>query len=156
MATSAASAAAAAASLTTAHSTKSTVLSTYRTLHKLIRNLPPTQQHNALTQLRTTYKSNVTAPTSSIQPLIEEAGKKIAYLRIVTPKDRSTNQKSSERWIYDGNGNKVCNGSGQLNRDGKAVSNWNGKNLDPCSVKRHRQQLGRAGFVNNLHAKGLF
>ena len=39
---------------------------------------------------------------------------------------------------------------------GRVVSNWDGKNLDPCSVKIHKQQLHRAGFVNNHHAKGVF
>jgi len=38
----------------------------------------------------------------------------------------------------------------------KAVSNWDGKNLDPEAVQRHRQQLRRAGFENNAHAKGFF
>jgi hypothetical protein len=38
----------------------------------------------------------------------------------------------------------------------RVVSSFDGKNLDPESVKRHRQQLKRAGFVDNAHAKGVF
>jgi hypothetical protein len=41
--------------------------------------------------------------------------------------------------------------------DGKGVINsFTGYNLDPCMVKRHNAGLKRAGFVNNLHAKGIF
>jgi hypothetical protein len=42
------------------------------------------------------------------------------------------------------------------NAGGRVHTNWDGKNLDPDSVRRHKQQLKRAGFVNNLHAKGIF
>ena len=38
----------------------------------------------------------------------------------------------------------------------RVVSNWDGKNLDPESVKKHKQNLRRAGFANNQHAKGYF
>uniref|UniRef100_A0A7S2HLR1 Uncharacterized protein n=1 Tax=Helicotheca tamesis TaxID=374047 RepID=A0A7S2HLR1_9STRA len=143
----------------TSHST--TVLSTYRTLHKLIRRLPTPQQPSSLQQLRQTYKANATVPPSQIQPLLEEAGKKIAYLRIITPKDKwrgdSKSQSAETRWVYNGKGEKIQDGVGTpSHQKGKVHSNWSGGNMDPCSVKRHKQQLSRAGFVNNLHAKGLF
>jgi len=50
------------------------------------------------------------------------------------------------------------NGTGGTLRgpDGRVISNWNGKNMDPCSVNIHKGQLKRMGFQNNLHAKGIF
>ena len=39
---------------------------------------------------------------------------------------------------------------------GYVVSPYDGKNLDPQSVTRHRQNLKRMGFINNAHAKGMF
>ena len=66
-------------------------------------------------------------------------------------------------------------------RKGNVVSNWDGSNLDPESVSRHKhqvrasraapalristradhrraraEQLGRVGFQNNAHAKGPY
>lgn len=41
-------------------------------------------------------------------------------------------------------------GKSTLLKKGTIVSNWDGKNLDPCSVKRHNSQLRRAGFMNNV------
>ena len=41
-----------------------------------------------------------------------------------------------------------------LQRERAAYSNWDGNNLDPDSVRRHQHQLKRAGFRDNLHAKG--
>jgi len=41
-------------------------------------------------------------------------------------------------------------GKSTLLKKGTTVSNWDGKNLDPCSVKRHNSQLRRAGFMNNV------
>jgi len=38
----------------------------------------------------------------------------------------------------------------------KAMTNWDGKNMDPDSVSRHYRGLNRAGFVDNNHAKGIF
>jgi hypothetical protein len=60
------------------------------------------------------------------------------------------------RWVYkDGERLAVEHGTIRDSK-GRVVSNWDGNNLDPESVKRHRQQLKRAGFVNNQHAKGIF
>ena len=93
--------------------------------------------------------------SSTIDELIEEAGKKIAFLRIVTPKD-STNQSGVTRWVYKSSGEKDAEGKATARKTGQVVSNFTGNNFDPCNVKRHNQQLKRMGFVNNLHAKGLF
>ena len=140
---------------------RTTVISTYRTLSRLIRSLPESQRPNAVSELRQGYRKHAAAPQEDVKDLIEEAGKKIAYLRIITPKREWTNGANSTasedgttRWIYSSDGK--AEGKARVRKSGQVHTNWDGKNLDPCSVKRHNQQLKRAGFVNNLHAKGLF
>lgn len=153
-----------------ASATKSSiVISTYRSLAKLVRRMPEKQRSGAWKQLREGYRRNMneTCP-EKIDQQIEEAGKKIAFLRIVTPKDMwrnaseelnqvsSTNQRGVTRWVYRTSGEKDADGKATPRKSGQVVSNFTGSNLDPCNVKRHNQQLKRMGFVNNLHAKGLF
>lgn len=148
---------------------KQTVLSTYRSLVRLIRNLPSEKEKtNNLNTLRSTYHANASLKDNDkIQECIKQAGEKIAFLRIVTPKrSKSSSSPSSEsksakkRFIYtkDGVVELGENNEGGTLRDsaGRVVSNWDGKNLDPCSVKTHNAQLKRMGFMNNLHAKGIF
>ena len=142
---------------------RATVLSTYRILSRLVRWMPESKQAAGLKELREGYRKNIAAKEDQIPDLINEAGKKIAYLRIITPKREWTGSAAVEeksedgttRWVYSSDG-KSADGKGTVRRTGQVHSNWDGKNLDPCSVKRHNQQLKRAGFVNNLHAKGLF
>ncbi len=137
-------------------SQSSIVISTYRSLAKLVCRLPEKQQSGAWRELREGFRKHTdeTSP-DRIVTLIEEAGKKIAFLRIVTPK-APTNQTGVSRWVYRSSGEKDADGKATLRKSGQVVSNWNGNNLDPCSVNTHNGQLKRMGFVNNLHAKGLF
>ena len=120
--------------------------------------MPESKRRSALAELREGYRKNAAVPENEVKLFIEEAGKKIAYLRIITPKREWTSGATSEdgttRWVYSSSG-KDEDGKGTVRKTSQVVSNWDGKNLDPCSVKRHNQQLKRAGFVNNLHAKGL-
>ena len=151
------------------------VINTYRSLAKLVRRLPEKQQTGAWTQLRDGYRkhANESCP-DKISDLIQEAGKKIAFLRIITPKDmwrtttsevvggdetaaqQETTQSGVTRWVYRSSGEKDANGKPIMRKSGRVVSSYDGKNLDPCSVNRHNGQLKRMGFANNLHAKGLF
>lgn len=134
----------------------SVVLGTYRTLAKLVCRLPEKQQSGAWRQLREGYRKNADESSpEKISSLIDEAEKKIAYLRIVTPKQRS-NQSGVTRWVYRSSGEKDADGKPTARKARNVVSNWDGNNLDPCSVKRHNYQLKRMGFVNNQHAKGMF
>lgn len=147
---------------------KPRVLSTYRNLFRLIQNLPSKSERiKNIETLRSTYKANSTfQDPEKIQGCIQEAGEKIAYLRIITPKTaRSKSSSSTTRLIYtkDGvvelnseNGTDNVGVGTRRDSNGKVISNWNGKNLDPCSVKTHNSQLKRMGFLNNLHAKGIF
>jgi hypothetical protein len=55
------------------------------------------------------------------------------------------------------NENDSDNTSFTLRHDkGYTISPYTGSNLDPQNVTRHRQNLKRAGFINNSHAKGFF
>ena len=70
--------------------------------------------------------------------------------------------RSSRRiWIYR-DGEKFEQGEDDgidvatTTQQRKAMSSFDGKNLDPQSVTTHRKLLRRAGFVNNQHAKGIF
>ena len=138
--------------------TKLTILSTYRTLTRMIKLLPSKQKpEKQLQELRHTFRKNsALTDEAEIKTCIHQAGEKIAYLRIITPKKSST--EGNQRWIYTKDGPVQVEGSeaGTGRSGGRVLSNWDGKNLDPCSIKTHNSQLRRMGFQNNLHAKGLF
>ena len=65
-------------------------------------------------------------------------------------------QSKSKTYVYNKGGEGASEvGEGKIVERAR-VSNFDGKNLDPCQVKRHYHGLKRCGFVNNLHAKGIF
>lgn len=148
------------------------VLSAYRALSRLVKNLPLSQKpHLQFEALQKQFRSNASlTEISEIQSCLQKAGEQIAYLRIITPKSAQRNSQSDSqsdtkqqgktRLLYTKDGVveiKEGESAGQVRGpNGRVVSNWDGKNLDPCSVKTHNTQLKRAGFMNNLHAKGLF
>lgn len=135
----------------------SPVIQAYRTLGTLIRRLPKQQQRQAKQQLRNEFRKHVNAEESNIPALLEVANKKIAFLRIITPKDKSRDgeQKGTSNFIYDKNGELDENGVPKMQLKARHT-NWDGNNMDPCSVKRHFNGLKRMGFRNNDHAKGMF
>jgi hypothetical protein len=124
----------------------------YRTLYRLIQRLPEKNVAMASTQLRETFRQ-ANKPNEALSSRMQRAGEQIAYLRIITPKERPSDQ--SGQWIYK-DGKRVEGATGTTAGGRRVHTNWDGNNLDPCSVKRHRATLKRAGFKNNLHAKGLF
>jgi hypothetical protein len=135
-----------------ASTTPESIRNAYRTIARLIQRLPEKQAPVAWKQLRNDFRrSNREGESTSDR--MQRAGEQIAYLRIVTPKERPSNQ--SGRWVYK-DGERIEGGKGTSMTGGRVHSNWDGNNLDPCSVKRHNQTLRRAGFRNNLHAKGIF
>jgi hypothetical protein len=139
----------------TPHAVKS-VTNAYRTLAALIRRLPKHQQPAAFSELRQSFRKNANADKSDIPNLLQEAEKKASFLRIMTPKKRSSESGGTTSYLYRKNGDVEEGGKGTKLKTGQVHSNWDGKNLDPCSVKRHYAGLRRGGFVNNLHAKGIF
>lgn len=124
----------------------------YRTLAQLVKLLDRKSQEKGWQELRTSFRKPL-AGGESLDNRLKVADEKESFLRIMTPKKRSLNQGG--RWIYK-DGEKVAGDSGTKIVNGRVVSNWNGKNLDPDSVRLHDKQLKRAGFLNNAHAKGIF
>lgn len=80
---------------------------------------------------------------------------------MVTPRrpDRGDSSSGGDggryRIVYK-DGQAIEGGENESNLGRKAVSNWNGSNMDPDSVARHKSQLSRMGFRDNAHAKGFF
>jgi hypothetical protein len=124
----------------------------YRTLAQLVKRLDGKSRAQGWRELRSSFRKPL-ASGESIDDRLKVADEKESFLRIMTPKERPLNQ--SGRWIYK-DGVKVEGESGTKIVNGRVVSNWNGKNLDPDSVRVHNKQLKRAGFLNNAHAKGFF
>mmetsp|Transcript_12940 Transcript_12940/g.41036 ORF Transcript_12940/g.41036 Transcript_12940/m.41036 type:complete len:110 (-) Transcript_12940:209-538(-) len=88
---------------------------------------------------------------AEIARLVKVFEDKVAYARMTTT--RRAEQTGRSRVIYGKNGQKLSVGTP---RDKARWTNWDGANLDPDSVKRHYQNLNRAGFRDNAHAKGFF
>lgn len=127
----------------------------YRDLAKLVKKLPDKNSfEKGWQELRTIFRKPLQVG-ETLDTRLQAADDRISFLRIVTPKDTSKTQGGT--WVYK-DGKRLEGHSAATTRDsnGKVHTNWDGKNLDPCNVKRHNQQLKRAGFVNNAHAKGIF
>lgn len=105
-----------------------------------------------------------------VRALLEKASSTLGYLKMVTPRrrtggadaaaaDETTAAAAEER---DGRVRIVYkNGEGRIDggaeaRERARYTNWTGSNMDPDSVARHQHQLGRMGFRDNAHAKGIF
>lgn len=126
----------------------SNALSLYRNLLKLARNLPAAKRVDTIEQIKGGFRDgkNISDP-DEIHAMLERARSTIGYLKIVTPRSPATHVQTGKT--------KTVFGEEGYQR-GRAVSNWTGNNMDPDSVKRHQQNLSRAGFKNNAHMKGIF
>jgi hypothetical protein len=124
----------------------------YKTIAQLVKLLDRKSQEKGWRELRTSFRKPL-ASGETLDDRLKVADEKESFLRIMTPKERSLNQGG--RWIYK-DGVKVAGDAGTKIVNGRVVSNWNGKNLDPDSVRLHNKQLKRAGFLSNAHAKGVF
>jgi hypothetical protein len=138
---------------TTASALKShTIHKAYRELARLIKLTPDATKSQKM--LQTDFRKPL-GPEGSVEQRLEVAEQKLSFLRMTTVKTRPSGQ--SGRWIYK-DGEKLQSDAGGTMRDskGRVVSNYDGANMDPEMVTRHRKSLKRAGFVNNEHAKGVF
>jgi hypothetical protein len=127
----------------------------YKTLARLVQKLEDAKtQEKGWYELRTSFRKPL-QQGETLDTRLKTAQERESFLRILTPKDRNVPSKGGGRWVYK-NGKAIEGGEGTSLSSGNVHSNWDGKNLDPCSVKRHNQQLKRMGFVNNQHAKGIF
>lgn len=124
----------------------SNTLSLYRKLLKMAKALPLDKKDTSLERIRKEFRTNASESSSlRIGELLKHAESTLGYLKIISPK-RQTNQSGHSRIVF----------GSQNNNEGKAVSNWTGKNMDPDAVKRHFNGLKRVGFRNNHDAKGIF
>lgn len=128
---------------------QSNALSIYRNLLKLSRALPAAKRAQSIAQIREGFRSakGVNDP-KEIQILLEKANSSLGYLKIITPRSAQSKPQTGKTTIVFGEGDNL--------KPGRAVSNWTGSNMDPDSVRRHNQQLKRAGFKSNAHMKGIF
>ncbi|KAL7573212.1 hypothetical protein ACA910_018866 [Epithemia clementina (nom. ined.)] len=152
----AATAAAAAAASSSSATTAAAVRRVYRELFHMARNMKTEEgQRKALDELRTSFRD--THSTLTMEERLKKAQDRASFLRITMPQHgKRLRGDSTGTWVYR-DGQKLENVNGTLRDDkGRVHTNWDGKNLDPCSVKRHYSGLRRAGFANNLHAKGFF
>mmetsp|Transcript_12516 Transcript_12516/g.34745 ORF Transcript_12516/g.34745 Transcript_12516/m.34745 type:complete len:144 (+) Transcript_12516:17-448(+) len=129
----------------------------YRELFFMAKNMPKeTQRTKSLAELRTTFREQESK--LSIEERLKKAEDRVSFLRITAPqtKRRRHHGDGGGTWVYK-DGKKLENKNGTLRDDkGRVHTNWDGKNLDPCSVKRHNVSLRRGGWANNAHAKGIF
>jgi hypothetical protein len=127
------------------------VLHTYRTMLRMIKTMPERKSKALRQELRSSFRAPI-GPHENLDDRLRVAGEKISFLRIVTPKSKPG---SGGRWVYK-NGECIVDGDATKVEGGRVISSFSGYNLDPCKVKQHNAGLRRAGFVNNLHAKGIF
>jgi hypothetical protein len=138
---------------TTAKALKaSTVRTVYRELARLIKLTPDATKSQKM--LQTDFRKPL-GSEGTVEKRLEVAEQKLSFLRMTTVKTRPSGQ--SGRWIYK-DGEKLQSDAGGTVRDskGRVLSNYDGANMDPEQVSRHRKSLKRAGFMNNEHAKGVF
>lgn len=127
------------------------ILHTYRAMARMIQRLPESKSETFRKELRSKFRVPL-GDEKDLDDRLREAGEKIAFLRIITPK---TKNEGGGRWVYK-NGERIEEGETTSITGRRVISSFTGYNLDPCMVKRHNVGLKRAGFVNNLHAKGIF
>jgi len=123
-----------------------------RTLYRQFYRILRSDEAKKVMDLRHEFRKPLQA-TETLESRLETGQGRLGFLKMTT---RKTRNSEAGRWVYRKSGDKELNGRPLREGTGRIVSNWDGKNLDPESVKTHRQQLRRAGFMNNTHAKGLF
>lgn len=134
--------------------TAAVVRQKYREIARLVQRLPSKQVEASFQELQESFRRPLEG-NESLDQRLKDADNRLSFLRMVTPKER---RKSGEggTWVYK-DGERLEHSNGTLrDSNGRVVTNWDGKNLDPDHVKQHNYQLKRAGFVNNAHAKGFF
>ncbi|CAN0070290.1 unnamed protein product [Scytosiphon promiscuus] len=131
------------------------VLNLYKQLLTLSKRLPTAQQRDDAVQgVRESFRASVevTDPSkASKKLLLRQAESRLGFLKMATPRNR-VGSKGATRAVYrDG---KVMEGEEARKHDKARHSNWDGRNLDPDSVRFHKQNLARAGFANHQQVIG--
>jgi hypothetical protein len=128
----------------------SNALSVYRNLLKLAKSLPVAKRTESLQQIKDGFRNGMSeSDPEKVREMLGKANSTLGYLKIVTPRSSHRTAQAGKVTLRFGEGDDLRSGA-------RPVSNWTGSNLDPDSVRRHKQTLSRAGFKNNFHAKGVF
>ncbi|CAM9177374.1 unnamed protein product [Laminaria digitata] len=128
-------------------------LSLYRQLLASSKRLPTKQRRDeAVLNIREGFRSNaqITDP-SKAKDLLREAESRLSFLKIATPRGRVGSAGATRAVYRDG---KVIDGEKARQRDKARHSNWGSGNLDPDSVRQHKQNLARGGFANHRQVIG--
>jgi len=124
------------------------IISTYRNMLKLAKNVSPQSNSEKMVKMiRTSFRREVT-DAEEVSKLLAKAQSNISYMKMITPKSNSTKDRGEETFAVD------TKGGGRTASKSQVHTNWTGSNMDPDSVARHNASLKRAGFRNNFHAKG--
>jgi len=127
---------------------RANVLGMYRRMLRLASTLQPVAKRvETLTEIKRQFRVATDVDNEEkIEDLLTKANSSLGYLKMITPRTRSSTEKESgrTRLVFGEDGP----------REGKAVSNWTGSNMDPDQVKRHYSGLKRAGFTDNRSVLG--
>ena len=119
----------------------------YRNMLRLAKTVKPLQKRaEVLASVQKEFRRSANETSEEkIEELLSKANSSLGYLKMITPRTRANNKESGRtRIVFGGDGP----------REGKAVSNWTGSNMDPDQVKRHYNGLKRAGFSDNRSVVG--
>ena len=127
---------------------RSNVLQMYKNMLRVASKVEPaTKRVETIESIRQEFRKSADVnSTETVEDLLKKANSSLGYLKMITPRQRTANSQQSgrTRLVFGEDGP----------REGKAVSNWTGSNMDPDSVKRHYNSLKRAGFTNNHSVVG--
>ena len=127
---------------------RNNVLAMYRRMLRLGASVQPVEKRIETTsEIKLQFRKHADdVDDEKVEELLKKANSSLGYLKRITPRSRSSSEKQSGR-------TRLVFGEGGP-REGKAVSNWTGNNMDPDQVKRHYAGLKRAGFSDNRSVLG--
>lgn len=129
--------------MASSNATAAAVRKVYRQLYHILKQQPShhsgASSSSALQELRTSFRRPLET-NETLADRLGQAESRLAFLRITTVKTKPRGETGT--WVYK-DGERLTNVGGGTIRDskGRVVSSFDGKNLDPEAVKRHRQVL---------------
>ena len=148
--------------MSSSSATTTTITKVYREL------LRYAKAQGKVDELRSSFQMPLSG-SDTVESRLLQAQDRLSFLRITSVKRSSLSQSTSpsrQRWVYkngqryelddDSSNITLRDNNNNNNSSSRVISSFDGKNMDPQAVSRHRKSLRRAGFVNNAHAKGLF
>jgi len=118
----------------------------YKNMLQLCRQLPERDRLSSLQQVRTEFRKNIgESDPAAVHKLVQKAVSSLGYLRIVTPRKGGSGQAGTTRLIFD---------SEKRYEGRRPMTNWNGSNMDPDCVQKHKAQLKRAKFKSHADVYG--